>query len=338
MSTDSLSTRVGRTLRGGPKQTLLVARREVGRAVKPRARRAWTGVALRMARLTSSRSIAETTFLGVLDGHTLNLQATLPDLEGAVPVAAELLFSHESSTQRTPVTLREADGRWLVEATVLLGDRAGATRLNRGVWQLGLLVTLDSGETRRLTVRRMTAATAARRAPTVAVPPCPDTGTRYRPSTTAAGAWQITVRPGRPRAEVARLVVDLGGTEIIGRFVGVAERSGAYAEFTRRGDELTHEVPVAVTGDIFRIHAPLARMSPAGGTKEIWDVRVRIPGGPGLRVGRWLHDLTNLARVLRPYERRILMPDGVAFHLRPYYTPAGSLALACTSAEPGAAA
>ncbi|GAB1691977.1 hypothetical protein [Krasilnikovia sp. M28-CT-15] len=337
-STEPLSQRVGRTLRAGPAQTLRTARRQVNSAVQTRARRAWSGLALRMARMAAG-TVAQTTFVGVLDGHTLNLQAVLPGLDAA-PSSVEVQFRKDGTVHTAALTLSQDpdDGRWLVEGTIVLGDRPGAVRLDGGVWQLGVQVTLASGQSRRLTLRRLTAAPPGRRGPTMLVPPCPDTGTRYRPTTSAFGVWQLTVRPGRPRAEVVRLAVELGGTEIVGRFVGVADSSDAVAEFTRRADGATHLAAVDITGQLFRITAPLAAMVPAAGGKEIWDVRIRIADRHHLRVGRCLHDLTNLGRVLRTYERRILLPSGPVFHLRPYYTSAGSLALACTSADQGVAA
>jgi hypothetical protein len=285
-----------------------------------------------------ARHVAATTFVGVLDGHTLNVHAVLPTFDGVRPTLATLLFAREKSCRQTPLTVGATyDGAWEAEGTVVLGDGPGRLSLSAGVWRLRMDVILASGEKRRLDLRQLAVRESHRDGPTVATPSCPDTGSRYQPSTSSFGVWRIAVRPGRPRAEVVRLRVDVAGAEIIGRFVQVADPTGATAEFMRRGDGLTHATPVSVEGDLFRVRAPLADMIPAAGAKDIWDVRVRVAEQHRLRVGRYLHDLSNLKAVIRPFERRMLMPDGAVIHLRPYYTPAGSLALACTRADTKAA-
>ena len=333
MSADPLAVRVERTLRQGPAETLSVARRKVDTVIKARASRAWRKIALGMVRLGPTHNIASVEYLAVLDGHTLNLQVSLPEVDD--PTAAEVVLRKNDVEHRVPTTLRkEYDGRWYADATVLLGPMAGRLPLDPGVWSLTLHVATASGRTRTLTLRRMTPGKVRRPGPTVVTPPCPDTGMRFRPTTTSFGLCQLTVRKGQSRAEVVRLMIDLGKAEIIGRFVGVADASDAVAEFALREAGVVHETPVQVDGDIFRIHVPLSAMAPAPGEKTVWDIRIRV-GNRRLRVGRYLHDLKNVRATIRSYERRMLMPGGVVLHLRPYYTPAGSLALTCTGANPG---
>ncbi|WP_229071661.1 hypothetical protein [Actinoplanes sp. DH11] len=335
MSVDPLAVRVERTLRRGPAETLSVARRKVDTVIKSRARRTWTRIALGMVRLGPTHHIATCEYFAVLDGHTLNLQVRLPAVENAEPATAEVVLSKDRVEHRVPATLRKMyDGDWYADTTTVFGPLRGRLPLDPGIWTVGLRVVTDSGETHDFTVRRMTAAKARGVGPTVVTPPCPDTGMRFRPTTTSFGLCQITVRGRQTRAEVVRLTLDLGRAEIIGRFVGVGEAGDAVAEFSRRESDRVLEGPVQVDGDIFRIQVPLTEMAPAAGEKEIWDVRIRT-GGRRLRVGRYLHDLKNVRAVLRSYERRMLMPGGVVFHLRPYYTPAGSIALTCTGANPG---
>jgi hypothetical protein len=333
--TDPLIIRIGRTLPPGPARRLRVVRNRYRTEVRPRASRAWAQLAQQMARMAPTRNVATTNYLGLADGHTLNVQAALPGFDGVAPSAAELVFSQEGVARHAPAAVRTDDGDWLVEAAVVLGNLPGRLALDGGVWQLGLAVTLQSGATRRLALRRVTVGPARTGSPTTATPPCPDTATMYRPTTSPFGTWQLTVRPGQPRAEVVRVRMDLDRTEVIGRFVGVADPAGAVAQLSRRGDRATRDAAVSFGAGLFRIVVPLAEMAPAPGTKDIWDLRVILPDGQRLRVGRFLHDLSNLKNVLRPIERRMLVPGGAAFRLNPYYTPAGSLALACISATPG---
>ncbi|MBB2944967.1 hypothetical protein FB565_004700 [Actinoplanes lutulentus] len=335
MSVDPLAVRVERTLRRGPAETISVARRKVDTAIKSRAQRTWTKIALGMVRLGPNQNIANAEYFAVLDGHTLNLQVRLPALEDADPASAEIVFSKDRAEYQVPATLTKMyDGFWYADTTAVFGPATGRLPLDPGTWTVGLRVELSSGETRNITIRRMNAGPVRGATPTVAVPPCADTGMRFRPTITSFGLAQIIVRGPQIRAEVARLMLDLGKAEILGRFVNVADGSGAVAEFSRREDTTIHETPVHVDGDIFRIRVPLAEMAPVPGEKDIWDIRIRV-GGRRLRVGRYLHDLKDIRATLRTYERRMLMPGGVVFHLRPYYTPAGSLALTCTGANPG---
>ncbi|MFC7481232.1 hypothetical protein ACFQX7_15970 [Luedemannella flava] len=303
--------------------------------MKPKARQAWVGLAGRMVRVTAAGTTAGTTYLGVADGHTLNLQAELPDFDGVPPTAADLIFSRDRVTRRTPVTVRVTeDGQWLAEGTVLLGDSPGRFALGHGDWQLGLAVTLASGETRQLTLRRSVTHTPRAAGPTALVPPCPDSGTLYRPSASLFGTWQLTVRAGQPCAEVVRVVLDLGRAEVVGRFVGVADPTGATAQFVRREDNATHDAAVSMANGLFSVALPLAALAPTERDNDVWDLDV-VLRGRRLRVGRYLHDLENLDAVLRPVEQRMPLPGGATFRLSPFYTPAGSLALACATATPG---
>jgi hypothetical protein len=340
-ATDSVLGRVLSTLRLGSAETLHVARRKVGRKVRRPVRRVWKQVAPRLARMGSSRNVAIVRFYAVHDGHTLNLQALLPADDTAVepgrPPATELLFRHSQTRAEHRVGTelrRQDDGRWCAEATVVLGARSGAVPLTRGTWHVSLLTTGTDNAPRPLTLRRLQLPEPAS-GPTLSAPPCPDTGTQFRATTSAFGSCQLTVRPGRPRAEVMRCIVDLKQVTVLGRFIGVSETSGAVAEFSRRDDETTYVAQPLIDGDHFRIEAPLDALLPDAGGKDVWDIRLRFPNRPHLRVGRFVHDLSNLRGVIRTPERRVVTADLIAFHIRPSYTPAGRLALACTRSEAG---
>ena len=323
MSVEPLGVRVKRTLRLGPAETIEVARRLVARRLTP----AWTRVAPRVARLAPAREAADATYFGIPDGHTLNLQAALPVAD---PATAQLVLRRAATEHWTPATLRRGpDGEWYAEATVLLGARPGGIPLGRGAWQLRIVVTTATGEEHRLPLRRPLPE-PQREGPTLTAPACADTGARFRPVVSSLGICRIVVTPGRPGAEVVRLEVDPGRAEISGRFVGVADATGAVAEFHRAGEDTVRESPVSVTGDVFRLPLPLATLVPAPGAEEIWEIRLRLPGGRRLQVGRFLHDLRHIRRTLRPYERPMLVPGGALFHLRLQYTLAGRLNLICT--------
>ncbi|MFI5934643.1 hypothetical protein [Actinoplanes sp. NPDC051494] len=317
-------------------ETLTAARRKVRTAIQPRARRTWTKITVGMVRFGTDKNVAAAEYFAVLDGHSLNVQLILPDLEGAVPASAQLAFTHGRAEHRVPARLgQDYLGRWTAEALALFGERPGGLPLTPGTWDLALLVTTESGDQRRLTVRRTEPEQIRKASVTVAAPPDADTGMRFRPAVGAFGVCHIDVQAAQPRAEMVRFVVDLGKAEVIGRFVAVPATAGAVAEFHCRDAGTVHQSAVTVEGEIFRFGVPLAAMASDPGGKQVWDIRIRV-GGNRIRVGRFLHDLSDIRTVLKTYERRLLMPGGAVVHLRPYYTTAGSFALTCTSTEPGA--
>jgi hypothetical protein len=297
-----------------------------------------------VARLAPAREAATATYFGIPDGHTLNLQALLPpssydpaspDPASQKPASAQVVFRRAGAEHWAPATLRSGHGgEWYAESTVLLGARPGGVPLGRGAWQLRVVVTTATGEEHRLPLRRPLPE-PQRDGPTVAAPACADTGARYRPVVSSLGVCRIVVTRGRPGAEVVRLEIHPGRAEISGRFVGVGDATGAVAEFYRTGDDILRDSPVTVAGDVFRIGLPLAALVPAPGAEEIWEIRLRLPGGRRLQVGRFLHDLRHIRRTLRPYERPVLVPGGALFHLRLQYTLAGRLNLICTSSDTG---
>ena len=193
-------------------------------------------------------------------------------------------------------------------------------------------LTSESGDKRRRAVRRPQPE-PPRDGPTVAAPPCPDPGTRFRPATPALGSCRIVVTPGRPGAEVVRFLANCGRAEISGRLVGVGDATGAVAEFRCTGDGTVRTEPISVSGDVFRIGLPLAALAPAKGGEQMWEMWVRLADGRRLPVGRFLHDLQHIRRTLWPYERPMVLPGGGLFHLRLQYTLVGRLNLICTSAD-----
>lgn len=351
-ATDSLRARIRTTLSHGPAETLHVARRKAAAVVTPPARRVWSAAARRLARLSRPDRFATAEFFAILDGHTLNVHALLPPARrggGEAPIRAELVFRQAAARHTAPAVLHTHSAGahpvqppgWSAEATVLLGPRPGGLPLARGTWRVELLVTGPDGGTCRLPLRRPADADE-RPGPTLSAPPCPDTGALFRATTTAFGACRVAVRPARPRAEVVAVRLEPTRVQILGRFVALATGpgdagvGGAVVEFGRRGSEVTHEVAPRVDGDRFLVDAPLSAMVPESGVEQVWDVRVCVPGYGRLRVGRYLHDLRNLRGVVRVPERRVVTAEHTVLRVRPYYTPAGSLALACGRSTTGA--
>ena len=324
----SLPARVRRTLRLEPAEALSVFRRKAAGATR-RAGRTWTRIAPQVPRIGPARHAVSATYFAVVDGHTLNLQAAVP-LDGPAPATADVVFRQARFEHRASATLRAGDRRWYLEATVLLGSRPAGIPLGPGAWQVSVLLTQPSGECRRVPVRAP-AARPDRRGPAVAFRACPDTGTEFRPGMSSLGTCRITVRPGQPRAEVVRCTVALGRAEVLGRFVGAGDTAGCVADFRRRGDGAVHTASVTMRDGFFAVTAPLADMAPARGAEDVWEIEVRLRAGRRLPLGRFLHDLPDVRRVLRSYERRIPAADGTAFRLRPGYTSTGRFTLTCTA-------
>jgi len=335
MSLQPLGARVRRTLRLGPTETLHMVRRQVDVAVTRRVSPVLTGVAARLARVAPAGEAAAVTYLGVPDGHTLSLQVVLPAGTETRGTTASLVFRHARTEHRVPAVLRSApDGGWYAEATTLLGRLPGGIPLGRGVWQLRIELTTTSGERQRLPVRRTLPEPVVGTGPTRAAPPCPDTGARFRPLTTALGVCRLAVTPGRPAAEVVRFTMGCGVAAIVGRFVGIPDTAGAIAEF-RRGDGTVLEEPVSASGDVFRIELPLAALRPDAAGEQIWEAVIRLADGRRLQVGRFLHDLEHIRQTLRPYDRPVLLPGATAYRLRLQYTLAGRLNLICSDINTG---
>jgi hypothetical protein len=322
-------------LKLGPAETLNVARRQVDALVARRIGRTRTRIAPHLARIGTSGGDAIATYFAILDGHTLNLQAVLPPLGGLDRATAEVVLRKGRTERQVPAVVRaDSDGHRYVEATAVLGSPGGRVPLSRGVWQVRVVVTASSGTRHRIAVHRLVPPAPPRGA-TIADPACPDTGVRYRAVTSSLGACRIAVRPGKPAAEVDRVLVDSGGAEILGRFVGVADPAGAVAEFRRCGDGAVRTAPVTVRGAAFAIATPLAAMVPAAGVADVWEIRVRFAGDRRLPVGRLLHDLRNVRKTVRAVERQMLVPGLPMFHLRPQYSNAGRLTLTFSSVDHG---
>jgi hypothetical protein len=276
---------------------------------------------------------ARATYMAVSDGRALNLCVPLPEQAGEYHVefiprraVRRVLAGPKETTRRAAARLgHDARGRPCAEATVVLG--ASGLGLSAGRWRLWLAVGGPAAAPRRIPIRAPLP--AGRSGPTVAVPPCPDTGTRYIPSVSPLGYCGLTVRTGRPVAEVSRLTLNHAGAEIAGRLVGAGSAEHARFEFVARIGGAVWPAPVEIVDGAFQVAVPLAKLAGPAGTERIWDVWVRVPGARRLRVGRFLHDVRSPSRVFRVPVRVVAPEPGVLISLRPHYTAAGGLRLAC---------
>ena len=286
------------------RRTAGAARRRVVRLV-----RRVTGAGVR-------RPEARCTFFAVLDGAALNLHAELPP---ATPAgAAEVTFVKGDRELRAPA--RSVAGG--VEATVPLGDGPGEVPLTNGAWLVGLTVA-----GRRLALGAPDAPDGS--GPTVASPLHPRSGRHYAAGAGPHDRCQLAVSGPKARAEVTRLVLGPTAAEIHGRLVGREAPAGGTAVFVAREGGDTVEAPLAVDDGRFRLRVPVADLAGGpDGVERIWDVWLRPAGGSRLRLGRFLHDVRDPRAVFR-VDRVTVALDGDRFAgVRPYYTPAGNLAVA----------
>ncbi|WP_406067487.1 hypothetical protein [Micromonospora sp. NBC_01638] len=270
---------------------------------------------------------ADCDFFAVLDGRTLHVHAVLP--AGTEPAdQAEIFFVHDDDTLRCPATVRWEHDRLAVEVMARLGDAADEIPLSKGTWSLGLAVDAGTAGERHfsLTVDE----TPERDGPTVGNPPHPVSGWLYQPGLSGDGLAQLTVRGARARAEVVQLATGHTEARIRARFVGVRPQDAPAVIFTPRGDGADVVVPIAPVDDGFEFVVPLADLALGQpGEEVIWEAWVRISATRVVRLGRFLHDLADPRTVLR-VSRAVLPLDGDEFAgYRPYYTPAGNLAVAC---------
>jgi len=278
------------------------------------ARRRVVGIVRRVAGV--GRPDARCTFFAVLDGAALNLHAELPP--GTPAGNAEITFVKGDRELRAPA--RSVPGG--VEATLPLGGAPGEIPLTNGTWLVGVAVA-----GRRLALGMPEAPDGS--GPTVASPPHPRSGRHYAAGPGPHDRCQLAVSGPKARAEVTRLVLGPTAAEIHGRLVGREAPDGGAAVFVARDGGDTVEAPFAVDGGRFRVRAPVADLATGpDGIERIWDVWLRPTGGSRLRLGRFLHDVRDPRTVFRVDRVTVALDGGRFAGVRPYYTPAGNLAVA----------
>jgi hypothetical protein len=327
-SRPSLGESFAKARRIGAVETMQVVSRRLKQAARPGIDKIATSVARGSARLHRPGSYAQALYFAVLDGHTLNLQAIVPPIEGSV---AELVVLLRHNQFRVPTAIRTLpDGQTVAEATVLLGECGELMPLTPGVWRLAIEITSAAG-VKRLPLRRSVKAGAMKHKGLDY--PCPKWGTFFKAGLTPSGLCQITVRPPRPRAEVVHVDLKPSRLDLDIRLTGIAYAGPVEVEFGLRHSDRRHRMAADCAGNRLSVSAPIAGMAPTTGTEEIWNVWVHIPGQSRLRVGRYLHDIRHPARIFRAPERLISPKRSLSVQIRPYYTAAGSLALALSTPE-----
>ncbi|WP_330463918.1 hypothetical protein [Micromonospora zamorensis] len=268
-------------------------------------------------------------FVGVLDGHTLNLDLEVPPALAADVVGAELHLVRGSTRLTVPAELRHAGDGLAVSAAVLLCARPGGLDLpSGGSWRVECRLVSETGGGDP--VRVVGGATERAAGPTVSAPPCPDSGYRYRPVTDQAGRLALAVTAPGALAELTDVRLDWTGASLQVRTFGWRADGPVEVGLEPRGGGESLRVQGELVGpDLLRFSLPLSAMTAAGHVRErIFDVRLHAESRR-LRVGTVLHDLTNPKRSLRPPAAIVWAAPGRSVRVRPYFTPAGSLALAC---------
>lgn len=250
---------------------------------------------------------AQVRYFAALDAHTLNLCVQL-----AEPcTGAEVVFMRQGREVRAPATV---DGR-RVTAVASLGE------LTEGDWQ----VALEVADGRRI---RLTGdGRRAEDGPTVTSSPDPRTGRTVEAVMTVGGRCTVNVSQALPSAEVDEIRITAQAVRVRGRFVGCGVVAEATFRFKARGGA-SCQARAQVDEAGFHVLVPVAEMV-TGDDGDIWDVAAVLDGHRSLRVGRFLHDVRAPRKVFRVPTRPVTTRPGVLARVRPYYTPAGSLAVEC---------
>ncbi|MET8151565.1 hypothetical protein ACIBSW_24545 [Actinoplanes sp. NPDC049668] len=266
-------------------------------------------------------------FAAVLDGRTLNVEFPVPGRAADVR-SAELRVVRGRTVRCVPVRVRrDSDDSCSLSATVLLTDGPGGLDLRPGSpWLLEAVVHSSAGTTSYAVLAGEPGTTAA--GPTLAAPPDAVTGRRYQVGGTRSGRLCLAVNGPAPTAEVAAIDVGWLGARVRVRLLGCEGPVTAVEFVARTGEGRVHAAAVA-TGDGAQWDVPAHELALMGGAKEtFFDVYLRA-GTRRLRPGRYLHDVVNPKPVLVPPAGIVWVAPGLSVSVRPYYTPAGNLTVAC---------
>ncbi|UYQ65121.1 hypothetical protein [Streptomyces peucetius] len=265
-------------------------------------------------------------YAAVLDGHTVNLHASLPP-GTRVPEAAGLVL--QRGRQRYETTARvyeDHTGRLLMDAAVLLGAEAGGAPVGNGRWKVRL--RLRTGRRTSRIPLLLVEPPRPYDGPTMPMSASPLTGQRHRLGRSVTGNLRVVTADARPSAEVVKVDLSHTGLSVDFRVIG-AEVAEPWSEFTATGRRVKR--PVHPLGDgVWRVVVPLEEMSPQRRATEHWDVALCSDGERRLRLGRRLHDVRNPIRVFA-INRTSVAPRGRAPMLvQPRYTPAGNFRVTCS--------
>lgn len=269
-----------------------------------------------------------TRFAAVLDGRTLNLDVPVPAVAASAVVRAELRLVRGRVRHSVPARVRSApDGSAALEGTALLTEHRHGLGLLPGAPWLVEAVLHTAGGVVSYDVLHGPGGEPAE-SPTVATLADPASGRRHELRTMRNGRLGVAVLAPAPTAEVTTVDVGWLGARIGVRLVGCSEPV-TRLELTARSGAGRLTTPVVAAAGTLAGDLPLLEMAVLGGVAEtFFDVHARTPDRR-LRVGRFLHDVANPKQVLVPAAGIVWAAPGLSVGLRPYYTPAGSLTLAC---------
>ncbi|MEW2304360.1 hypothetical protein AB0958_31125 [Streptomyces sp. NPDC006655] len=297
-----------------------VRRRAAVRLARPRA---WL-----MNRLFLPRRAGRTArlrYAALLDGQTVNLHAELP---GSVTEAdhAEIVVLRRRHRHRVPARVYAGrDGRYLVDAAVLLGTGTRGVPVTPGRWKL----RLDVGTGRRVRQFPLLLAELTK-PPTGTTGPMkssPVTADRYRLGRTVRGDARVVCAKARPAAEVVNVHIEHARIEVDLRLLGVGT-DARQAEFVAAGRSVTRPLDEVEPG-VWRVDVPLAEMVPTGSRRVHWDVLVHTDARTPLRLGRRLHDVQAPGRVFAMRKILVSPRRDTLMMIEPRYTPAGNLRFTC---------
>ena len=337
MSVDSARQLAARTLRYFPNAKIAARRLDrglTGRVDRVRQEFQQQRAPLRRVTLAiSGDAVADARFAAVLDGRTLNIDVPVPRLRHDEVLSAELRAVHGADRRAIPARVRpEPDGTVSIEATALLDDNPGGLALRPGrLWLLELAVRMRAGGEQILKVLggRQQAGT---RGLTVASPPHPDTGFRYRVRLRASGRLALGVTPpAAPAAEVSRVELDWLRAALEIRLVGRPLAGPATVEIVKRSGTARVTASVEQIGaDRVRCDLPLTELAAFGGGSGPVYLHVFLrSGGQRLRVGRVLHDLTDAEQILKPTPAIVWAAPGRCVRVEVRFSTAGAMSLAC---------
>ncbi|MFB6619510.1 hypothetical protein ACIGFK_26340 [Streptomyces sp. NPDC085524] len=304
---------------------LLRSRESFVAALAPRlvALRSWLMVHVFLPRRVRRAAVLQ--YAQVLDGHTMNLHAELPD-SAPLGESAELELKHGRRSFRTTVRLYEdREDRLLMDAAVLLGAGPGGLPVTSGRWKTTLLIQ-DGRKTRKYKLV-LVEPPVPYEGPTKPMHASPVDGLRHRLGRTVAGSLTVVTSNPKPLAEVVR--VDLSHSSMVVDFRLLGTRlEEPWAEFTASRRRLQRPLE-PLPGGAWRVVVPLEEMPPARATDH-WDVSVASKGSRALRIGRQLHDVRNPMRVFS-INKAVVAPRGLPpMIVHPRYTPAGNLRVTCS--------
>lgn len=304
------------------RKTYLTSQQAMVKSRSSRISRTAIGAFARLIPAMTPRHVADVAYAAVLDGSTLNLDLIVP-FDGRVPKLVTIVFRNRQAILAAPARIRAIEGGLLrVSATISMGSSNIPVQSHRA-WRLGCVV--DGVEHALRGAPRLDWPAG----PTIAEPPCRETGNQYQIGTGRAGLTTLTVKQPRRIAEVVDLELSWSAAKLRVRTVGFTCDRAAIVRLTSRDGSERLEAPITMDGDEFTCVLPVAQLvREVSQVETTWDINVLTADGR-VRVGRTLHELSNPKIVLRPQAKVVASSVGSAVRIRPYFTPAGKLALAC---------